>query len=215
MNNLDIKFRKLWNDLSLAGEPTEVYRWLANKYSDPSRHYHTLEHIDYGLNAIDTLVAPMAAMQDDSPGVVEFTNNLVRFAFFFHDSMPDETRSADIAEFVLTVARRPSNLCKAIERLILLTTHRSEPEAYLEKVMVDADLAIFASDQETFDAYETNVRKEFAKYSDSDYAKGRIKILGSFLKRKSVYYTIYGLRELEDKARANLMASIKKLSADV
>ncbi len=208
MNNLDIRFRKLWNDLSLSGDIAEICRWLNSKYNAPTRHYHNLNHIIHGLDLIDKILEPH---ENGNESPVEKRNfNAIRLAFWFHDCMPNEQRSADAAEILISVGRQPG-IVPIVTQLIELTKHKKQSEYYLGKVMQDADLAILGADKETFDNYETNVRKEYPQYKDYDYAKGRTDILESFLARDKIYGTVYCQRELEDRARDNLKYSIAQL----
>lgn len=203
--SLDVEFRKLWHDLGMHGEPTEVYSWLKAQYSGPDRHYHTLNHIEYGLRAIDKLSEPLAI-----DGYEKQLFDRVRFAFWFHDCLPTEQRSADVARFVCWTGRKTEH-CNSIENFIKLTTHKTEPIYVSQRVMVDADLAIFAADEEKFDEYEALVRKEYPNVPEGEYRPVRKSILESFLNRKSIYYTIYAQREWEQIARENLKRSIEKL----
>ncbi len=203
MDQLDVRFRKLWNDLSLHGEPYEAWNFLQLKYRE-NRHYHTLDHIAYGLEMIDIITEPVERIHNDRG------KNLVKFAFWWHDCMPDEVRSSDIAELFLHVGHLPQAI-PFVRRCIGFTSHKEEPSAYWHSVMVDADLAILGANRDKFDEYEIGVRKEYAKVPDVVYAAERVKILNSFLTRKSIYYTLYCQRELEAKARENLSYSIEKL----
>lgn len=208
MDNLEIRFRSLWTSLGLSGIPTDTYKWLEKQYSGPDRAYHTLEHVGEGLQVIETIAKPI--YENMSDGGKQATDAL-RFAFWFHDSLPTEVRSADVARFVLWTGRR-ADLCDPVQRLIELTKHTIEPENSLERIMIDADLAIFAADTERFDRYESDVRKEYAKYSDAQYNAGRIEVLNRFLARPTIYYSIFGRREYEAKARTNLARSIERLT---
>lgn len=201
---LDVEFRKLWHDLGMHGEPTEVYSWLKNQYNGTDRHYHNLNHIEYGLRAIDKLAEPL--LLDNEKQVFD----RVRFAFWFHDCLPDESRSADIARFVCWLGKKPE-YGYSIEGFIALTTHRGFPVYVSQHVMVDADLAIFAASREKFDEYELLVRQEYSHVPEDKYRAGRLKILTSFLDRERIYYTTYGQREWEDLASENLKRSIGKL----
>lgn len=199
---LDIAFRKTWRSLDLADDPAETYRWLTTQYEAPTRWYHRLSHISHGLNMIDK--------------IGEFTSephtvDIIKFAFWFHDSLDDEAQSSNIAQFVLATNRR-TDLMGKVKTLIELTKHDTVPRTTAERIMVDSDLAIFAEDIVTFNRYEINVRKKYPNVSDNDFYKARRKILSQFLNRDSIYYSIYARREMEHLARNNLLDSIKALS---
>ncbi len=209
MEQLDVRFRKLWRDLSLANDPADAFRWLKYRYSE-NRHYHTLDHIAYGLDMIDNISEPF---RDQFPGDGLMTN-LVRFAFWYHDTLSNESRSADAARIVLWLGRK-QEVANIVGALIEVTSHQTEPTEFWKKVIVDADLAILGADRDKFDEYEIGVRKEYANIPDTVYAVERVKILNSFLTRKSIYYTLYCQRELEEKARENLRYSIERLLCSI
>lgn len=208
MINADVRFRSLWHDLNLSNQPTDTFLWLEKQYGAPDRHYHTFDHIEYGLHAIDLIGKPIFESLADGG---KLALGAIKFAFWFHDSCSTERLSSNIAKFVLWTNRRP-DLCGAVEKLINLTNHSLVPLNTVERVMVDSDLAIFAASDSEFDLYEANVRKEYPQADEKQFATARLEILRRFLERESIYFSIFARREWEEKARNNLNRSIEKLS---
>lgn len=204
MQNADVVFRHLWTDLNLYGIPTQTFKWIEQQYSESNqRYYHTLEHIEEGLAAIEQL--------SFSCGLSYTTKLAVQFAFWFHDSGRNEQHSADIANFVLWTGRR-SDLCSRVQELIKMTAHDVPLDGYVSStIILDADLSILASAPVRFDRYEADIRKEYDWVSEEVFRTERRKILQRFLDRATIYYTDHGKREWEDKARANLHRSVLAL----
>ena len=72
-------------------------------------------------------------------------------------------------------------------------------------------LPILGADVATFDAYERAVREEYAFVDDAAFAKGRARVLRSFLDRDAIYGTTGGRALWEAAARANLERSLRAL----
>jgi predicted metal-dependent HD superfamily phosphohydrolase len=206
---LATRLRARWMDLcrGIGGDADVASRWfgrLERAYREPSRHHHTLEHIEAMLNDIDrwgTGVRDSAAL---------------RLAAWFHDAVYDprrsdnERKSADLAakalsEFTLPLARN-----EQVRSMVLCTRDHccDVPDG---RILVDADLAILASPPERYHAYATAVRQEYAFVSEDDYRAGRLGVLMGFLRRPHIFLTAHGRLELEEAARANLARECAEL----
>lgn len=178
----------------------ETFEDVCQRYNEPSRYYHTLDHIRTVLKTVENLES-----QARDP-------NAVRLAAWLHDVVYDsrgsdnERRSADYAV----------GLCEKlfirgsgrIESLILKTgTHDAagDPDA---QVLLDADCAVLGACGDIYRAYAENIRREYAWMAEPDYRAGRRKVLESFLARPVIYYF---LTHLEGPARLNMAAEIDRL----
>ncbi len=177
--------------------PYGVFEALAERYSEPHRAYHTLQHVGECL-------AHLKGVRNAPPGAA--------IALWFHDAIYDprrsdnEERSAAWAGVVLEKAP----IRKAVEAMILATkTGAAAPDAGA-RLVVDIDLAILAAPEPRFSEYEAQIRREYAPVDDAIYKSGRLKILRSFSDQAYIYASPE-FRNLETRARKNLERAINRL----
>ncbi|MCW5317451.1 hypothetical protein GTQ43_27675 [Nostoc sp. KVJ3] len=179
---------------------------LIAAYSTPVRYYHTLKHIEHVLSTIEILQG--------------YTNNLpaVQLAAWFHDVVYDtqaqdnEERSADYAFKVLSSLDIPESTITIVTRLIRNTKyHQAAMDDYDSQVLIDADLAIFATTSVQYPEYSHAIRQEYDWISKADYIAGRRQVLEEFLKRPRIYFTPLMLEFAEASARANIQREIQSL----
>ncbi|MET7617045.1 hypothetical protein [Streptomyces sp. NPDC005408] len=189
-------------------DPEPYAENLLTRWSEPQRHYHTLDHLTAMLLHIDAL-EEYAADPD-----------LVRLAAWFHDAvyLPDrsenEERSARLAERALTEAGLPPASTAEVARLVRLTiTHAPAPDDTNGLVLCDADLAILASAPEPYAAYTAAVREEYAFVPDEAFRAGRAAVLQQLLDLPRLFHTPYGQAHWEAAARENLTAELATLTA--
>ncbi len=184
----------------------KVFNRLVAAYSTPKRYYHTLEHIDRVLSTIQILQG--------------YTNNLaaVQLAAWFHDVVYDsqaqdnEERSADYAFELLSNLGIPESTITTVTQIILNTKdHQAAVNDYDSQVLIDADLAIFATDTAQYGEYAHAIRQEYAWVSDEDYIRGRQQVLERFLLRSRIYFTPLMLEFAEPCARGNIQGEIQSL----
>lgn len=182
----------------------QVFNQLVQAYSNPSRRYHTIKHIDCVLNKIQ-------ALQD-------YTQDLttVELAAWFHDviyntqAQDNEERSADYADEVLNRLDIPSSYITNVKRLILNTKHHQADDID-SQVLLDADLAILAANAVDYQEYADAIRQEYAWVSDDNYIQGRTQVLEKFLQRQRIYFTPLMYESSEQAARNNIQAEVRKL----
>ncbi len=185
----------------------EVYRQLAERYAEPHRAYHNLDHIEHCLDEFEPL-RPTCAHPEH-----------VEAAIWFHDAIYDtraadsEERSADFAQRTLRDLGLEPRVCESVGSLILATTHEASPSSADESALVDVDLAILGQPPGVFDEYERAIRVEYAWVDDRTFAAGRRRILHVFLQRPHIYATELFRPRYEAAARANLQRSITRLEA--
>jgi predicted metal-dependent HD superfamily phosphohydrolase len=186
----------------LAAE--KAFLKLVTAYSSPHRYYHTLQHIHHVLSTIDTLQI--------------YAKNLaaVQLAAWFHDVVYDtqaqdnEEKSADYAYELLNNLSLPQNAIATVTRLILNTKHhQAAVDDYDSQVLLDADLAILATNSMQYQEYAHAIRHEYAWVSDADYIQGRKKVLEKFLQRQQIYCTPLMFEIAEQSARNNLQQEIQ------
>jgi len=191
-----------------APDPAPYGRDLLDRWAEPQRRYHTLDHLVAVLNRVTELTAYC-----DDP-------DSVTLAAWFHDAVyrPDrsenEERSAHLAERALREAGLPDDRVAEVTRLVRLTIlHDPAPGDRNGEVLCDADLAVLAGDPAEYAAYAAAVREEYAFVPDELFRTGRADILLRLLDQPHLFRTPYGRTEWEPVARRNLATELELLGA--
>ncbi len=202
------ELRDRWADVAGTGRPASyALDGLLARYREPHRHYHGLAHVVRVLRDVDDLLGAVMVADADA----------VRFAAWFHDAIYDpraptghnEDASAQLATEVLTELSRPTAQVVLVARLVRATAqhHATSPD---DAVLLDADLAVLASDPASYTAYARGVRREYAHVGDDDWRVGRAAVLRGFLARPEIFATA-AMHAREPVARANLAAELAGL----
>lgn len=198
-------FQDCWQALGAGGDEAGVFQRLMTAYQEPQRRYHTLEHLSECMALFDDH-RHLAAQ----PAEVEM-------ALWFHDAVYDvraldnEARSAQWAESALNDAGVGHLQVQAVVQHILATRHADVPQPGDQALLVDVDMAILGAPRARFDAYEAQVRAEYAWVPEPVFRQKRSELLTAFLTRPSLYNTPALHAMLEAPARANLAHSLKAL----
>ncbi len=183
-------------------DSVEVFEALYERYTAPDRHYHDIRHITASLAELDG-VRQLAR----DPAAIEL-------AIWFHDCvyeahrMDNEEQSAVIARQSLQRMGAHSSLTEAVNQMILATRHTAPATKPDEQLLTDIDLAPLGASSDVFEANGRLIRREYAHLDDQSYARGRAKILRSFLSRASIFATELFAGRYEQQARANLAHAI-------
>ncbi len=197
VDTLFARWSQVWRRAGLSGDPARVFDALVSRYTEPGRHYHTLDHISTCLLTLDSLSAQI----DDRVAL--------ELALWAHDVVYDpRTRDneAQSARWIVTWLEphgAPPNLINQITRLILATRHAQAPDPSDEALITDLDLAVLGQPWDAYARYAYAIRCEHAWVDDRSYRSGRSTILDSFLNRPMIYVTP-AFNHLEAQARANL-----------
>jgi predicted metal-dependent HD superfamily phosphohydrolase len=185
-NRLSIEtWSALWRRLGARSDPRLPHQEITRAYSEPHRHYHTLEHIAHALTLFD---GARASVRDA---------DAAELALWLHDFVYDprakdnEARSAAYAARILHAGGLPSHVAERVTALIMVTRHLASPDDPDAQYVVDADLAIC---------------------NEAERREGRTRVLRAFLDRPRIYLTREFLR-FEGPARANLERSLRHLAA--
>lgn len=142
----------------------ELYADLVDRYREPHRHYHTLEHIGEVLEQVDGTEVELAAWYHD---VIYDTRR-----------SDNEARSAEHAAAALERLGAPSAVIDEVRRLILLTAgHTAAPGDARGNELIAADLSILTSDRARYQRYARDVRAEYAHLDDETWRTGRTAVL--------------------------------------
>jgi len=194
----------LWRRLGARSDPGPAHGEIQRAYSEPHRHYHTLEHIARVLSLFDGVRSRVR--EADAAELALWLHDLV----YDPRAKDNEERSAGYAKRILGEGGVRPEVGEQVTGLIMATCHASPPEAPDACYVVDADLSILGGSPAEFDRYEGQVRQEYAFVSESDWRTGRARILGVFLERPRIFLTPE-FASLEAPARANLERSLERL----
>jgi predicted metal-dependent HD superfamily phosphohydrolase len=178
---------------------------LEARYAEPHRHYHSARHISECLAAFD-----MSRHLANGPVAVEL-------ALWFHDAIYDthaadnEEQSAFLAERCLQDAGAEPHLQVSVTNLVLATKSHDASKHEDAPLLVDIDLGILGADEKRFLEYESQIRKEYDWVPEALFSEKRAEILERFLNRDRIYLTPLFFETHEERARANLRASLARL----
>ena len=193
------------NVAPLLPEPDATWHQLASLYSEPHRHYHTLNHVaaclgwldPYRHLAADPLCLELALWAHDVIYDPRATDNEARSADWFVQQFADST---------LTDQQRAR-----VHELILATIHPHPPTDPDMALLQDIDLSILGADAELYDRYEGWIRQEYDFVPEAAFRKGRSAVLQSFLDQGVIYHTAELREKLELPASENLSSALKNL----
>lgn len=184
---------------------SKEFQSLCSRYSEPHRHYHTLEHVAACLAWLDRVRS-----QVPDPNAVEL-------ALWLHDVVynarkkNNEIISAEYATATLSLLKVERTVRTQVQDLILVTQHPSIPATDNQRWMVDIDLAILGAQADAYDDYARRVRQEYSHVPGLLYAMGRKQVLKDFLAAQRLYHTDYFCQLLETRARDNLQRELARL----
>ena len=201
MNHL-VRWQSMWQQLGVQSPGTELLHEVTQRYAEPQRHYHTMQHLDECFANFDTVRSE--AMH---PAEIEL-------ALWFHDAIYDvtchnnEQQSADWVRSVFLSAGGSISVADRVHALVMVTCHNALPVALDDQILVDVDLSILAATPARFAQYEMQIRAEYAWVLEETYRRKRAEVLQSFLDRPSIYNTAHFKAYSEANARRNLAASV-------
>ena len=194
-----------WRDVGVAKGDEVVHGQLIACWSEPHRHYHTMQHLSECLSQFEA-VRGLA----QQPGEVAL-------ALWFHDAFYDphrsdnELRSAQWAHQSVMAAGVSVPVADRVHALVMHTRHAAVPDEADAMLLVDVDLSILGAPAPRYDEFERQVRAEYAHVPLQAFRERRSLISQSFLARSPLYHTAYFQTTREAQARANLSEAVKKL----
>ena len=193
-----------------GGVPEGVLIDLRQRYAEPQRAYHTWSHIE----ALLALFSEVSHRLHDSKSVM--------YGILFHDAVYDPTRgdnedkSADLLRSLGPEVLDEATKARAV-RLVLATKAHAVPsgvpleEAEDAAIFLDMDLSILAAPIDQFDAYERNIRAEYAHVPDESFRVGRGRVLQEFISRDRLFLSAWGHARFAVNARQNLQRSLQSI----
>lgn len=199
---LHANWAKAWCALGVAAPDDALRPELQRRYSEPQRHYHTMQHLGECLAWFDQEQALA-----ERPGEVAL-------ALWFHDAIYDvhahdnEARSADWARQAMRAAGVDAAAADRVHALVMATRHDAVPDGRDAELLIDIDLSILGAERARFDEYERQVHAEYGFVPEEIRQPRRRAILQRFLDRPAIYATPRMHALLEARARENLQRSI-------
>lgn len=188
---------------NIIPHPEHLWECIETLYTEEGRYYHNLEHIEDCLNKLDHWPTPPPH------------RDTVELAIWFHDIIYD-TRRADNEESSAALAThylRGHPMEVHTCALILATRHKITAGMEDEEVMCDIDLSILGAQPKKYQAYATNIRKEYAWVDEGEYCEARAQVLTRFLNKRKLFQTPYAIGRWENQARKNIELERESLLA--
>ena len=197
-------WQRAWAALG-AGVPQGLGERLLDRYAEPQRKYHTLQHLGECIGHLEPAIGLAR-----HPGEVEV-------ALWFHDAIyepkqsDNEPRSASWAVKELEAAGLPAEVAERVHALVMATRHAALPESNDERILVDVDLSILGAEADRYAQYAAQVREEYAWVPGWIFRRKRKALLREFLAREAIYGTQHFRDRFEARARENLENEIRRL----
>ena len=194
--------RAAWRKLGAPRAPD--FDSVVDRYEEPHRAYHTLEHIL------------------ECHGWLEVARDLaerpleVELALLYHDIVYDPLRTDNERQSAVLFGAHAASAGLAVEpaRRIsaLIEGTASHSSCSGDAALVnDIDLAVLGASPRRYDLFEEQVRTEYAQIEFQDYRAGRARVLRAFLEKTTIYSTQMFERRLEAQARWNLPHALADL----
>jgi predicted metal-dependent HD superfamily phosphohydrolase len=200
---LHSQWARSWAALGLGPAPEVLCAELCQRYAEPHRKYHTLQH----------LAECLALCERDSALAQQPAE--VAVALWFHDAVyelmrsDNEAASAAWAQRVLREAGASLAVAGRVHDMVMATRHNVQPSTPDAQLLVDIDLAILGATPARFAEYEQQIRDEYRHVPGLIFRMKRRAVLSGFLAREHLYATAAYRERYEAVARANLALAIE------
>lgn len=204
--NLKREWSKLLSDTDIteSHQSDELYNELMAAYDEPHRHYHTAKHISEMLSLLN------------QSGCAE---PAARWATWYHDIIykpghkDNEQKSALKAASALLLLGINESIVQRVQSIILATQSHLPSEGSSDCMLsvLDADMAILGSSQDSYIEYCLAVSMEFGHIPKALYQQGRSKFLQSVFSQERIYQTAWFYDRFEHQARENIKQELTKL----
>lgn len=190
---------------------------LLDRWSEPTRFYHTVKHLADVLSRVDEL-----AEETHEP-------DLVRLAAWYHGAIfnaesrvayatqggEDEVASAALARTELVGLGISEKSADRVSQLVTaLARHKPASGDFDCAVLCDADMAILAAEPQRYACYVRDIRKEYEHIPVRDYLAARHRILTKLVNRKSLFSSpVAG--SWEEAARQNLAGELARVEKEI
>ena len=193
----------------------EFYKELVANYSEPHRHYHTLEHIQDCFEVLER-----------SKRFIRLKNEpIVKAAIFYHDIVYDpaqtdnEEASAEVADEKIPWFFETD---KKLVRDYIIATKDHVPIDDDSAYFLDIDMSGLGKPTEEYFLYSEKIKQEYlpviqqqmdTKQAERFYQQERKKFLQSILDREPIFTTKYFQFKFEKQARQNMQMELERYSS--
>jgi predicted metal-dependent HD superfamily phosphohydrolase len=183
----------------------KLWAEIEKNYTGKKRHYHNLNHLENLFEEVNDIKHAINNW------------NAVVLAIFYHDAVykayrkDNEEQSEALAEKHLNQVSCNKELIEQVTKLILATKSHQVSGDDDVNLFTDADLSILGKDWQTYQAYCSDVRKEYTIYPDFLYKPGRKKVQQHFLAMERIFKTEHFYSKYEIAARSNMEREISFL----
>jgi len=221
------RLRRAWDDAIRifrqdSDDEMEIHRVLENwldkliaLHSEPSRHYHTLSHLDEMLAYWQALQGSITDKYS-----LDMSDSIVKLGIWFHDAIyvpksgSNEEDSATFYEEFRDEISKYSFAKFDHDRVIYLILQTklhdvAESDDQVLQLFIDIDMAVLGKNREAYSEYSAAIRKEYIHVPPAIYCEKRAAILESFVNNgKPIFSTSLIRQALEERARDNLLWEI-------
>jgi predicted metal-dependent HD superfamily phosphohydrolase len=201
-------WHSIWRALGAGAGDEPLFHRLVAAWSEPQRHYHTLQHL---RECLDQLDGQRRLAQRPAE---------IALALWFHDAFYDpqrsdnEQRSAEWADEALRAAGLRDGCAARVHAMVMATAGHAPTPDPDRQLLVDIDLAILGAEPARFDESDAQIRAEYAHVPQAQWREGRGGVLRGFLARSRIYGTPALHERHEAQARANLQRALDRLARD-
>ena len=202
---------------ALGGNEATVKKWTDEfiaRYTEPQRHFHTLNHIHAMLQCLDQV---HSLVKDET---------VMKLAIFFHDWIYDPKSKNNEIDSIRCFKNFANDICLLdslsscvscyIERTITHTHPVDVQEADSDlSFFLDFDMEVLSRSEADYAHYAKQIQAEYSHLKLADYYAGRLEVLRSFLGRDRLYFSDVFYESREQRARRNLEQEINALQCKV
>lgn len=185
----------------------ELWQDIAKRYRDPTRAYHTLQHLQQLFTQFEKV---KYELQQPS---------IIALALFYHDVIYDpkrtdnELKSTEYAQEVLKSCVTAESIERVSELIMMTADHKLADKTDLDAAyLLDMDLSVLGASWLEYEQYAKAVRQEYSYVSEVNYRVGRAKVLNALLEHPRLYLADYYYQRLEIQARENIAHEITWLA---
>lgn len=190
----------------------DFYIEIKKNYKSSTRHYHTLDHVEYMLDNLDKYFTNL---------ITEEEKLKLELAIWYHDIIYIVQSEPSINEYESTLIFSEmaqyiglsEEFIKDVYDLIMITTHTIKPETLSQKIICDLDLLGMGTGDyfKNGDAF----RLEFYHLTNEEWNEGRIDFLEYMLNKKPLFHTGMINKYYEANAHYNLTKELSLIKNEI
>lgn len=150
-----------------------VFKLVISAYSDEDRYYHNLSHLCEVINTLKI----NGDLNGQSYMYALLHDIVYNGKCNGYDGVIDKNLSDEENSFIIAKNLNSDYSYEFIKR----TSYKEDLSYGWEKRFAASDMSILAAPSDIYDQYSVNIRKEYSRYSDEEYNKGRVEVLENLL----------------------------------